>query len=358
MFQPFMGSALILAALAGAAASTAAAAGSAAPAAHLAAQIAVPGAARWDYVHVDPIAHRLYVAHGDRVDIIDTRRDQLVGQLTGTPGVHGVAVAPSLGLIFTSNGADGEIGVFNAADSQRVRSIKAGANPDAIVYEPLSQRVIAFNGRSKDLTIADAVTGQIITAALPVGGKPEFAVVGPKGLVYFNIEDTAEIAVLDVAAARLIKRYSIAPCEDPTGLDRDERGRLYAVCRNRVMVISDPATGRVLGSSPIGQGADGVVVVAPKAGVAANAISAITAISANGRDGTISFVTERAGGFETLTTLPTAASARTVAVDPGLRKLYLPAADFQPAPAPASGPAGRPSAVPDSFRVLVMQLDD
>lgn len=308
------------------------------------AQIPVGGPTRWDYVFVDQGAHRAYVAHGAQTDIISTADDTVIGHLADTHGVHGVAVADELGLVFTSNGADNEIGVYDVATQKRVRSIKTGTNPDAIVYEPVSQRVIAFNGRSEDLTIADAKTGATIAASIPVGGKPEFAVIGGHGLVYFNIETTAEIGTLDAQSGRLVGHYSIAPCDSPTGLDADPRGRLYSVCGNGMMVVSDPVAAKVIGQARIGAGPDGVAWLDGYA------------ISANGRDGTASIVGEAAPGrFETVSTIAVARGARTIGADRSLHKLYLPTADFKPqAPAEAGQKAARPEAVPGSFKVVVI----
>jgi DNA-binding beta-propeller fold protein YncE len=313
------------------------------PAYTVTARLPVPGPNRWDYVFVDQHTHRLYVAHGAQTDIIDTAHDTLIGQLADTRGVHGIATADELGLVFTSNGADDEIGVYDLASGRRLRSIKTGTNPDAIVYEPVSRRVIAFNGRSHDATLADAKTGAVV-AAVPVGGKPEFAVVDGHGLVYFNVEDTAEVAALDARTGKLVARYSIAPCDSPTGLDEDSRGRLYSVCHNGLMVVSDPVTRKVIGQASIGAGPDGVVWLDGYA------------ISANGRDGTASIIGETTPGhFETLATITVAPGARTIAADRGLHKLYLPTADFRPeAPAAQGQKPARPEAIPGTFKVIVV----
>jgi DNA-binding beta-propeller fold protein YncE len=314
------------------------------PAYRVTARVPVGGPTRWDLEFVDAPAHRLYVAHGTQTDVIDTAHDALIGRLEETHGVHAIAVADDLGLAFTSDGADNEIGVYDVATLKRVRTIKAGTNPDAIVYEPVTQRVIAFNGRSRDITIAQAVTGEVVAAAIPVGGKPELAVVDGHGLVYFNVEDTAEIAILDARAGKLIGRYSIAPCEGPSGLDIDPHGRLYSACDNGLMVISDPSSGRVLGQSGIGAGPDGVVWMDGYA------------ISANGRDGTASVIGETSPGhFETVATVPVARGARTIAADRALHKLFLPTADFKPQPpaVPGQKPV-RPEAVPGSFKIIVL----
>jgi DNA-binding beta-propeller fold protein YncE len=313
------------------------------PAYRVTTRIAVPGPVRWDLMYIDQGAHRLYVAHGTQTEVIDTASDTLVGTIPDTRGVHAVAVASELGLVFTTNGADDEIGVYDRTTRQRLRSIKTGSNPDAIVYEPKSQRVVALNGRSHDITVADARTGAVIAAAIPAGGKPELAV-ADHGLVYFNVEDTAEVAALDAQSGKVVRRYSIAPCESPTGLDIDTQGRLYSVCDNGLMVISDPSSGKVIAQAGIGAGPDGVVWLDGYA------------ISANGRDGTASVIGETAPRhFETLATVTVAPGARTIAADRGLHKMYLPTADLKPeAPAAPGQKAGRREAIAGSFKVIVV----
>jgi len=311
------------------------------------ATIALPDPVRWDYVSVDAAAHRLYVAHRERVDVIDTRDDKPILQLAPTPGVHGAAAASDLNRVFTSNGADGTVGVFDATTGKLLQAVKAGKNPDAIVYEPVSHRVFAFNGESSDVTAIDALSLKVLVASIPAPGTPEFAVVDGRGSVYFNIEDKSELAVLDAQTMKIERHYSLAPCEEPSGLAIDPKGRLYSVCRNGVMVVSDPAQGRVIGQAPIGHGPDGVAWLDGKA------------YSANGRDGTISVVAETADGrFETVATLPTAQGARTIAAEPNEHVLFSPTADFKPQPASGAGKASRPEAVARTFRVLVLKDAD
>ena len=308
------------------------------------ATIALPDPVRWDYVSVDAAVHRLYVAHRDRVDVIDTRDDKPVLQLAPTPGVHGAAAASDVNRVFTSNGADGTVGVFDATTGQLLQAVKAGRNPDAIVYEPVTQRVFAFNGESSDVTAIDARSLKVLAASIPAPGAPEFAVVDGHGRVYFNVEDKSELAVLDARTLKIERHYSLAPCEEPSGLAIDPKGRLYSVCRNGVMVVSDPAQGRVIAQVPIGHGPDGVAWLDGKA------------YSANGRDGTISVVAETADGrFETIATLPTAQGARTIAAEPNEHVLFSPTADFKPRPASEAGPSKRPEAIPRTFRVLVLK---
>ena len=300
-------------------------------------QIHIGGDARWDYLTVDSAAHRLYVSHGTQTEVVDTRTDKLVGTIADTAGVHGIAIAADLGLGFISDGKADTVTVFELTSLRTHPPIHVGSNPDAILYDAVTHRVLTFNGHSKDATLIDAAHGTVI-ATVPAGGKPEFAQPGGDGLVWFNVEDTNEMAAIDPAQAKIVRRVALAPCESPSGLAVDDKQRLYAVCENRQVAIV-ASDGRIVGRPAIGAGPDGVAWMDG------------AAWSANGRDGTISVVRETAPGrFETTETIPTAVSARTIAADPATHRLYLPMADLQPA---VDGQ--RRAGVPGSFRILVLE---
>ena len=57
-------------------------------------EIPVGGDGGWDYASVDSEARRLYVSHATKVVVIDLNKDTVVGEITNTPGVHGLAPAP------------------------------------------------------------------------------------------------------------------------------------------------------------------------------------------------------------------------------------------------------------------------
>src|SRR5579864_2050495 len=203
----------------------------AAPTYKMTGKIKVGGTGGWDYVYVDSANHRLYASHNTQTEVIDTASDKVVGKIDGTTGVHGIAVANDLGRGFTSDGRDNDVTVFDLKDLKVLSKVKTGQNPDAIIYEPTTHRVFTLNGRSSDSTIIDAKTGSVITASLPLNGRPEFAQVDGKGNVYVNLEDKNEIAVIDAKNGVVSKHYSIAPCDGPSGLAIDPKKMvLFSVC--------------------------------------------------------------------------------------------------------------------------------
>jgi YVTN family beta-propeller protein len=307
---------------------------------HVIKQIKIGGEGGWDYLEIDSEGRRLYVSHATHTVVVDPDAGKVVGDIPDTPGVHGVQIAPALNRGFISNGRGNNVTIFDLKTLKVISQPKTGENPDDIRYEPKSGRVFTFNGRSNNATAIDAKTGMVV-ATIPVGGKPEFAVADDKGHVYANVEDTNEIIEIDAAKAAITKRYSLKPCDGPSGLAIDtQKRRLFSVCGNRLMAISEPDSGKVIATPAIGQGPDGVVFD-PSNGYV---------MSANG-DGTLTMVKENAGKWEVLENVATQRGARTIALDMKTHNVYLPVADQAPA---ASTGQRRATFLPDTFKVLVV----
>jgi YVTN family beta-propeller protein len=315
----------------------------AAPAYKIVQKISLGGDGGWDYLELDGTG-RLFIARATRVMVVDLASGKLAAEIPDTPGVHGVAFALDLGKGFTSNGRENTVSVFDFKTLQVLSKIKTGENPDAILYDPASRRVFTFNGRSADTTAIDAEKGTV-AGTVALGGKPEFAVSDGKGHVFVNIEDKSEIVALDPQKLEVLSRWPLKPCEEPSGLALDEQtGRLFSVCRNKLMAVVDSKTGQVLATPPIGGGVDG----------AAYDPESHLAFSSDG-EGTLTVVGESAPGkFEAVQTLPTEPGARTLALDPKTHRIYTVTAQFGPRPTPtAENPRGRPPVLPGTFELLV-----
>ena len=312
---------------------------------HVIKELHLGGEGGWDYLTVDSAARRLYISRSTHVMVVDMDTDKVAGDIADTPGVHGIAIAPELNRGFTSNGKANTATIFDLKTLEVLGQVKTGENPDAILYDPASKRVFTFNGRSHDTTVFAADSGKVV-GSIPLGGKPEFAAADGKGKVYVNIEDTNEVVEIESGKLLLTKRYSLKPCEEPTGMGLDaERHRVYSACHNKVMTVLDTETGKVIAAVPIGEGVDGNGYD-PKTGLA---------FSSNG-DGTLTVVRESSPGkFEVAETVATQRGARTMAIDPKTHNIYLAAAQFSPQPASAAGGARpRPTMIKESFAVLVV----
>ena len=311
---------------------------------HLAATWKVGGDGGWDYLSVDPQAHRLYVTRPDRVQVLDTETGAIVGEVPGLDGTHGVALVTDIHRGFASSGKSDTVLVFDLETLKKVGDpIPVGNKPDAIIYDPASRRVFAFNGRSDNASVIDAASAKVI-ATIPLGGGPEFAVSDGRGTVFVNLEEQSETVAIDVKTNAVIHRWPLAPGEGPSGISMDAaRGRVFAGCHNEQMIVLDAGTGKVLGNPAIGKGVD-ACAFDPGTGFA---------FASNG-DGTLTVIKEEPQGeFRVIANVLTKKSARTMALDPLTHAIYLAAADLEPAPTPAPGAEHvRPKMIPGTFVIL------
>jgi len=312
---------------------------------HLLKEIPVGGEGGWDYCSVDSAAGRLYVSHASKVVVIDLESDKVVGEITNTPGVHGLAPAPDLGKGFVSCGRENKCAIVNLKTLEILSKVDTGQNPDGMLYEPEQKEAYMFNGRDNSATVIDAQTGKVV-ATIPLGGKPEFAQADPSAhRVFDNLEDKNEVVAIDTKTHEVANRWPIAPGEEASGMAIDLKNhRLFLGCGgSKTMVMMDYTGGKVLASVPIGNGVD------------ANAFDPELQLAfASCGDGSVTIAHEDSPDkLSVVQTLKTQQGSRTMTIDPKTHKIYLASAKFE---APAAGER-RGRVVADSFKILVYGLD-
>jgi len=316
--------------------------------------IAVGAEGGWDYAATDEVGRRVYVTHGTKIVVIDIDKDEVVGEITDTPGVHGFAIAPELGLGFSSNGRESKSSIVDLKTLLTKSKVDTGPNPDGILYVPGVQEVYTFNRdrNAPSATVFSAKTGAVVTT-IPLPGTPEFAVVDTKaGRVYNNIDSKNLVIAIDIKTHEIVAQWPTAPGEGGSGMAIDlANHRLFIGCDN-LMVMMDSVSGKVVATVPIGAGVD------------ANRFDPGTklAFASCGQAGSVTIAREEAPDKLTVVqTLETARGSRTMTLDPRTHKLYLAAVEYQtPAAPPAGAPPGkaaRPQAVPNSFKVLVYGME-
>jgi DNA-binding beta-propeller fold protein YncE len=310
---------------------------------HLLKKIVLGGEGFWDYLALDTETRIMYITHGTEVVLFQIDSNQKLTPISGLQGVHGVAFVPKLGRGYISNGRADVLTVFDLKTREKSSEIKTGANPDAILYDDFSDRVFSFNGRSADATAVN-VTDNSAAGTIPLGGKPEFAQSDGSGTIFVNIEDTSEIAAFDSKSLQVLRRWKLAPGLEPSGLALDKKNRrLFSVCANNLLVVSNADTGVIVATAPIGSGCDGVRFD-PGTGLI---------FSSNG-EGTMTIVRqETPDKYAVLETVATARGARTLELDLQTHHVYLVTAEFAPAPAAtAENPRSRPQVLPGTFQIL------
>ncbi len=302
----------------------------------------IGGEGGWDYLMADAEGGRLYVSHGTQVEVLDLKSHEKVGVITPTPNIHGIAVVPGTNVGYTTNGRPNTATMFDRTTFKATKEIPTGKKPDAIMYDAFSKRVFIFNNEGNSATVLEAATGAV-AGTVELGGAPEAAVSDDHGLIFVNLEDKNEVAVFDAKTLVVKHHWKLGTGEEPTGLAFDKaHHELFSTC-NKVMVIMDSRTGKVLAQVPTGSGADGAVFD-PSTG---------SAISSNG-EGTLTVVKEvKPGQFEAVQTVTTQRGARTITIDSKTNHLFLTTAEYDPTPAATTeNPRPRATVKPGTFMLL------
>jgi YVTN family beta-propeller protein len=301
----------------------------------------------WDLQAYDTAGNHLYVSRGSHVQVLDGASGKLAGDIEGTDGVHGIAIVADAKKGYTSNGKSNSVTVFDATSFKVLKQIPLNAvKPDTILYDSASKHVLTFNGGSSNMSVIDPANDTVLaTVTLP--GQPELAAVDGQGHVYVNLEDKSQVAAIDSMQNKLLSTWALGDCEDPSGLALDAvHHRVFSTCQNHKLVVLDTVSGKRVAEVSIGEHPDGAAFD-PATGLL---------YSPNG-EGTLTVIREDdPDHFRVLANVPTQKSARTIVLDPTTHRLFLPAAEYGPTPAPtAEQPHPRPSIVPGSFRVLVVR---
>jgi YVTN family beta-propeller protein len=284
---------------------------------HITKKIPIPGQGGWDYLTVDEGARRLYVSHGTRVEVLDVDSGAIVGKVEKTPGVHGIAIAPEFGRGFVSNGQSSTVTIFDLKTLKTIAEVRVGKKPDAIIYDPATSRVFAFNGDGNSATAIQGADGKV-AGTVDLGDGPEFAVADGSGYVYNNIEDASLVLKINARSLKVEQRWATAPCEAPSSIamDRPNR-RLFIGCRSKVMAVMNADTGQVITTLPIGDHVD-ATAFDPESRLIFNS---------NG-EGTITLIHEDSPDkYSIVETVKTVPKAKTMALDLKTHQLFLSTAE-------------------------------
>src|SRR6266403_4177983 len=309
-------------------------------------EIRIGGEGGWDILTIDSAASRLYLTHATKVVVVDLNKNAIAGEITDTPGVHAFMPVPELQRGFSSNGKESKSSVVDLTTLKTVSKIDTGQNPDAVVYEPRHGEVYVFNHTGNSVTVINSKAATV-SATIPLGGSPEFAAVDEAaGRIYCNIEDKSEVAVIDVDKHEVVAHWSLAPGDEPSGIALDARHhRLFSGCHNKMMVMLNTQSGKVVQTVPIGAGVDGCAFD-----------DARQLAFASCGDGTLTIAKEEAlDKLTVVQTLTTERGARTMALDPGTHRVYTCTAQIAPdtGPSPSPGERRRPNYVPGTFHLLI-----
>jgi DNA-binding beta-propeller fold protein YncE len=245
----------------------------------------IGGGANWDYLTVDPAAHRLFIAHGPIVQVVDIETGTVAGQVTGLQEAHAIALDDTGQFGYISDGGDDQVKVFDRQTFAVVASIPTGPTPRALVFDPQNKLVFAIclnsivedpnqtpSGRPgsrnpntpprsaspnrtpepvterSSVTVIDAQTNQALAEIL-LPGRLGFAQTDGDGQVFINVVNRNQILRLDAQSlASLLHSSSTQTAAAsttaasgpaaPQVLDWSHESNLPAAAQSRMRVFS------------------------------------------------------------------------------------------------------------------------
>ena len=299
----------------------------------------LPGDEKWDYLYSDDQEGKLYVSHGTMVQVVDEATGSIIGTINGMNGVHGIALVNGIGKGFISSGKDTAVTSFDIRSFKVLAKIKVtGTNPDGIIYDSFSGNIFVFNGKSNNSTVIDPIKEKVVST-INLSGKPEAAVSDGKGHVWVNLENESQICQINTSTLKAEKKWSLSPGEKPSGLALDtENQRLFSVCGNKMMIVSDAVEGKVITTVPIGENPDGAAFD-----------PLLKCIYSSNGDGTVTVVSElNNNSYDVKETILTQRGAKTIAINRKNHHVYVSASETRQ----QAEEGKKPAIVPGSFRVL------
>jgi DNA-binding beta-propeller fold protein YncE len=310
------------------------------------------GAGGFDYIYADSDGRRLYIprrGNPARVTVFNLDTLEPAGEIPNTSAAGAAVSAKSSHGFATSR----PVAMWDTKTMTLIKTIDVQGGPDGIMYDAFNDRVYILSHSAPNATVINAADGAVL-GTIDLGGAPEQAVSDGKGHIYVDIEDKANIAVVDAKTMAVTAHYDLSgkggTC---AGLAIDVKNNiLFAACRNpQTMVILSAADGKILDTLPIGQGTDGAVFNP----------NTMEAFSSH-RDGTLTIIKENSPtSFVVEQNLQTMVGAKTLTLDSKTNRIFLMAVEYAApaaAPAPTPEPGGRggrgpqPQQVPDSFTII------
>ena len=311
----------------------------------------VGGTGGTDYIYADVDGRRLYIprtGNPARITVFDLDTLAPVGEVPNA-SAHGAVVSTKSGHGFATSKP---VAMWDTKTLATIKTIDVQGNPDGILYDGFNDRVYILSHSAPNATVINAADGSVL-GTIDLGGMPEQGVTDGKGHLYIDIEDKANIAVVDAKTMMVTAHYDLAgkggTC---AGLAMDVKNNiLFAACRNpAAMVILNAGDGKILDALPIGPGTDGATFNP-------NTMEAFSAHS----DGVLNIIKENSPtSFAVEQMLPTMQGARTLTLDTKTNRVLLMAFELLPPPADAPPPpaggrgGGRGQQVPDSFTIMAV----
>ncbi len=216
---------------------------------------------KFDFLEVDAVNNRLLAAHekAGTADFIDLATNTVITRLATGPAVH-VALDAKTGEYFISASEDKKVLVVDAKTLKQVGEIPTEGELDALLYEPVNDRIYITNDEGTHVWSIDPNSRKIV-ADIPIPSAPEYMLYdATTDRIYLNLKKENRVDVIDPKTDTVIAHWSTLPAENPHGLAFDPAtGHIFPAGQNGIVSSIDTKTGMVVGSAEIEKGVDQAV---------------------------------------------------------------------------------------------------
>ena len=273
----------------------------------------------WDYLTFEPKRSYLYIARReDGVAVYDAAAKKLIRTIANSSQANATTLVSELDRGYTTN-EDGSTTVFQLSTLKTLKRIKLADGADSAVYEPLTKRLAFTIGDAKQIILFDPQTDTVSGKLELPGLKLEHPVADGEGRIFVAERDRDSVARIDARQPKLLGEWKVDGCQEPNGLALDRANkRLFIGCRGKgkapLLAVIDAESGRVVATMEIGRGNDGVVYDAETRKI----------YTSNGVDGNLVVIDQlNADTYQLAEATTTRPYARTMALDPRTKKVYL-----------------------------------
>ncbi|HTU83681.1 MAG TPA: YncE family protein [Candidatus Acidoferrales bacterium] len=223
------------------------------PIAPAAPAIRIPVFSGFDYMTVDEARHRVFAAHSrsDRLLVVDTSAGTVAGQVDVGP-MHGLAVDPPTGLVFTADGTDQNISKVDPVAMKVLATVDVPGNLDGMAYDPARERLYADQSGGGNVYVVDAKTMKLIgTIPMPADDLESVSVDPATGTVYQNLANGGGFAIVDGTTMKVVKVVKTPELKDNHPLVfAPAAGQVIVGGENGVLSAYAP-DGTLVGSTPV-----------------------------------------------------------------------------------------------------------
>jgi DNA-binding beta-propeller fold protein YncE len=225
-------------------------------------------AGNFDHLTVDLQGNRLFTTPEDykAVVVFDLKTGNVSHTISGVGRPHAVLYREDLNRIYVTDGAAGDLKIYDGADYRLLSTVKLLEDADSIGYESKTKYLYVDNGGGdihetySMLSVIDTTAGTKLADIKIDGDTLEaMALEESSARLFVNNRAKGQVDVIDRNKRELTASWPVM-CKPNVAMAFDEANhRLFVGCRDGKIAVLDTQTGKELKALPITKGVDDIV---------------------------------------------------------------------------------------------------